>query len=95
MVDFDTPQLKVIKKLADAYVSLDLNNIEPLLSKNYQYEPVPGCADLPKQTKESHLQTWREVSTTVNKSGVRIRHQGTAFKVRLISTPLDHLSRSD
>jgi len=38
MVDFDanTPQLRALEKLVDAYVSLDLNNLESILSKNYQ-----------------------------------------------------------
>ena len=57
MVGFDTPQSKVVKKLLDAYCSLDANNLEPLLSKNYQYLPFPENTDLPKHTKESHLQT--------------------------------------
>ena len=58
MVGFDTPQSKVVEKLLDAYCSLDANNLEPLLSKNYQYLPFPENTDLPKHTKESHLQTW-------------------------------------
>ena len=58
MVDFNTPQSKVIKRLLDAYCSLDMNNAQPLLSKNYQYLPFPENTDLPKQTKEGHLKTW-------------------------------------
>ena len=85
-LDTSTPQLKAIKKLADAYVSRDVNNAEPLLSKDFQYEGFPESTDLPKQTKESHLQTWKEVLITVNKCDVRIRHHRTAFKPRLIST---------
>lgn len=58
MVDFDTPLLKLIKKLIDAYISLDMNNVEPLLSKDYQWEVLPESTNLPKQMKESHLQAW-------------------------------------
>ena len=74
MVEFDTPQLKVVKRVADAYLSRDTNNIEPLISKNYEYEPLPESADLPKQTKEGHLQMWRGIFSSLNKLEVRIRH---------------------
>ena len=90
-----TSQVKVVKQLLDAYASLDMNNVEPLLSKNYQYEPLPESTDVSKQTKESHLQMWRKVFSLVNKHEVCIRHQSTAFKLRLISTTLGDLSRSD
>ena len=85
MTDFDasTPQLKLVKKLADAYLSLETSNIEPLLSKNYQYEALP---DFPKQTKEGHLQMWEGIFSTLNKLEVRIQHRRTAYKLRLIST---------
>jgi len=83
MVDFDanTPQLKAVKRLADAYISLDLNNLEPLLSKDYRYEAIPAIPEIPIQTKESHIQAWKEVYSVVSKQEVRIRHWGTAFKL--------------
>jgi len=86
MVDFDTPQSKVVKRLLDAYCSLDANNLEPLLSKNYQYLPFPENTDLPKHTKESHLQTWGGVFSSATKFEVRIQHRRAVFKLRLIST---------
>ena len=87
MVDFNasTPQLKLVKKLADAYVSLETSNIEPLLSKNYQYEAPP---DFPKMMKESHLQMLEGVFSSLNKYEVRIRYRRTVFKLGLISTIL-------
>ena len=72
MVEFDTPQLKAIERLAGAYTSGDANNLEPLLSKNYEYEPLPESIDLPKQTKEGHLQMWQGVFSSLNKLEVRI-----------------------
>ena len=88
MADFDasTPQLKAWKKLSDAYLSLDMDSVEPHLSKDFEYEPLPESTDVSKQTKESHLQMWRKVFSLVNKHEVCIRHQSTAFKLRLIST---------
>jgi hypothetical protein len=31
----DTPEVKLVKRLSDAYATLDINNVEPLLSKDY------------------------------------------------------------
>ena len=86
MVEFDTPLSKAAKKLCDAYISLDMNNVEPLMSKNYQYEALPECTDLPKLTKEGHIQAWEGILSSANKVEVRIRYWRTVFKLRLIST---------
>ena len=88
MVDFDTstPELRLVKNLIDAYVSLDVNNVEPLLSENYTCVVLPECAGLPGGTKESNLQAWGRIFSSVNKVDVRIRRQRTASKLRLIST---------
>ena len=72
MVEFSTPQSKVVKGLLDAYATLDMNNVRPLLSENYQYELLPESPDLPAQTKETHLQTWRRVFSSVKEFEVRI-----------------------
>ena len=80
MVNFDTPQSKALKKLHDTYASLDLNNVAPLLSKDFQYELFPKTPDVPNQTKESHLEMWGKVFSSFNKLEVRIRHRRTAFK---------------
>ena len=88
MADFDasTPQLRAVKKLFAAYLSLDVNNVEPLLSENYQYEAFPESADLPREAKKGHLQAWGRIFSSVKKHDVRIRRQRTASKLRLIST---------
>ena len=71
MVDFNTPRSKVAKKLLDAYATLDINNAEPLLSKDFHYEPVPESPDIPKQTKEVHLKTRMRVLPSLKKLEVR------------------------
>jgi len=35
MVNFDTPQSKAVKNMFNGYATLDLDNVEPLLSRNY------------------------------------------------------------
>ena len=84
-LDTNSPQLSLIKRLIDGYCSLDMNNVEPLLSKDYRYEMLPERADLPKQAKESHLKMWGEVFSPGRKAEVCIGHRGTAFGPRLIS----------
>jgi hypothetical protein len=75
MVDFDTstPQLKAVKRLIDAYISLNLNDLEPLLSKDYRYEALPTIPGLPIQTKEDHLKMRREVYSLMKNLDVRIQ----------------------
>jgi len=74
MVELDTsiPQLKALKRVLDAYSTLNMNNVQPLLSENYQYEAFPESADLPKLTKEGHRQTWGGIFSSLNKFEVRI-----------------------
>ena len=96
MTNFNTPQSKTVEKLFDAYASIDLNNIEPLLSKDFHYEFLPETPEVPKQTKESHLQMLEKIIPSVEKLEVCIRHRRTAFKFTdRHPLPLVHLSRSD
>ena len=83
MVDFDTssPKLKAVKQLLDAYISLDLNNLKPLISKDYQYEPLPESLDIANQGKEDHIQKWGQIFSLLTKFDVRIRQQRIAFKL--------------
>jgi hypothetical protein len=82
----DTPEVKLVQRLTDAYTTLDMNNVEPLLSKDYQFVMVPESADLPKHTKESHIRIWGQLLSAVNKVEVRIRHRRAVPKLRLTST---------
>jgi len=88
MVDFDTssPKSKAVKQLLDAYISLDLNNLKPLISKDYQYEPLPKSpdTDTANQGKEDHIQKWGEIFSLLTKFDVRILRRRTAFKLNLI-----------
>ena len=78
MVNFDTPQLKVVKRMVDAYRSLDLNNLKPVLSKDYRFEAIPEIPDVSIQTQEGYIQMRREVFSLLRKLDVRIRHWRTA-----------------
>lgn len=75
MANFEasTPQLSVIKKWIDAYTSLDVSKVEPLLAKNYQHQSFPESTDLPDETKGQHIQKWGEILAAAAKLEVRIR----------------------
>jgi hypothetical protein len=77
--DANTPQVEVAKKWLEAYFSLDIKNVEPLLSKNYQYQTFPESANLSKETKEQHLERWREALGVLAKFEVGLQHRGTPF----------------
>jgi hypothetical protein len=88
MADFDAsaPQVKLVKRLSGAYCSLDLNNLDPILSKNYQCEVLPERADFPKQTKESHIKIWGAGVFLVEQIRSAYPAPRNVFKFRLTST---------
>ena len=57
-IDFSTPQLTLVKNWLESYATLDVKNLEPLLSKNFQGQRYPRSSDMPDETKESHLEAW-------------------------------------
>jgi len=94
-LDASTPQLRAVKNWLDAFASLDIKNVEPLLSKNFQYHPFPETADIPKEAKEKYTERFGGVLSAASKLEVRVQHRRTTLMLGLISPPLVHLSRSD
>jgi hypothetical protein len=78
-----TPQLSVIKKWIDAYTSLDISKVEPLLAKNYQHQSFPESPDAPNETKGEHIQKWGEILAAAAKLEVRIRRQREVRRLTL------------
>ena len=73
MVDFNaSPQLRAIKRLMDAYISLDINKVGLLISKDYQYQPLPEVTDPSKEAKRSRARKYKELLAVVGKFEVRI-----------------------
>ena len=68
-IDATTPQLKVVKGLADA---LTLNKGEPILSKDFVLKTFPKSVELPDLTKEEYLQKYGAVLALFAKIEVRI-----------------------
>lgn len=78
-IDATTPQLKVVKRLFDAYCSLDMKNVLPLLAKDYTFQSFPKVPDLPDQTKGAHLEKYDAMYALITKVDVRIRAQENSF----------------
>lgn len=78
MTNFDatTPQLKVVKNWIDAHISLDMDKVEPLISKNYQYQKSSETIDLPKGAEGRHLGRIGEIMSATGNLEVRIRPRG-------------------
>lgn len=75
-IDPTTPQLKAIKALADAISSRDINNAEPLLSKDWTFRTFPKIPELPDVRKEEYLQKYKAVFAVFAKIEVRTQPLG-------------------
>jgi hypothetical protein len=77
--DVSTPQLKLVKDWIDAYLTLDMNNVEPYISKSFQYQAFPETADLSGESKEIHIERYNNMLAAASKLDVRIRHRRSTF----------------
>ena len=75
-----TSQLKFVERLIEAYATCDLNNVEPLLSKNFKYQTFPRAAHLPDHTKGDHVEKFGPVFAAMSEIEVRIhRYTNTSW----------------
>ena len=79
-INATTPQLKVVKNLAEAYLTLDLKNVEPLLSKDFQFQTFPKTAEHPDQAKGAHSEVQGQLSSLLTKIEVRLQRREIAFE---------------
>jgi ketosteroid isomerase-like protein len=83
MAYFDTssPQLKAIDEFYAAYRTRDMQNVEPLLAKDYRYKSLPDRPDLPEMTKEEHIRLYAPKFAACTKFDVRISeyHETASF----------------
>ena len=66
-----TPQLKALKNVFDAYLTLDLANAEPLISKDFKFQTFPKIANLPDEEKGGHLERYGPLFALMTKIEVR------------------------
>ena len=74
MINFDaSPQLALVKKWFDAYLSLDVKNVEPVISKEFQYQAFPETPEILEEKKEKHIEKYREILAAGSKFEVCIQ----------------------
>ena len=75
----NTPQVDVAKRWLEAYFGLDIENVKPLLAKNYQFQSFPKSANLSEETREQHIERWREAFGVLTKFEVGVQRWRTPF----------------
>ena len=91
MTDFGaSPQLTLVKKWFDGFATLNPKNVEPLVSKDYQYQVLPESMGLPTEEREEHFQRVNEIFPMFRKYEVCTQlHRGQINRLqarRLIPT---------
>lgn len=80
-IDATTPQLKAVKNLLDAYLTLDVKNVEPFISKNFTFQTFPKIADHPEEAKGAHFERYGTLLNLLKKGEVRLQHRGISFEI--------------
>lgn len=80
-MDTSTPQLKLVKKWIDAYLSLDLREMDKVLAKGYKHEALPKTIGLPEETKEEYMKRYGELLPVFTKYNVCIQRRITTFEL--------------
>ena len=83
MSNFDgtTPESKAAKNLIDAYLTCDLKNIAPLISKDYKFLSFPTIPEHPDEEKEAHLERYAPLFSMLTKVEVCVQHRGSLFEL--------------
>lgn len=71
-IDATSPQLEILKKVADAIASRDVKKVEPLISKDFAFKTFPKISELPDLNREEYLPRFGEVFGIFSKIDVRI-----------------------
>ena len=86
MSDFaaPTPQLAVLKAAVDGYLTLDISNVEPFISKDFKFRTFPKDPDHPDDSKEEHIKKYGPILASFTDVKVSVQCRRTAFEHRLI-----------
>jgi hypothetical protein len=92
MINFDasSPHLSVVKQWLESYQSLDTENVDPLLSKNFQYETYPRSPNAPNQSKKAHLEQWGAGLPLMNKLEASSIQQTPGIPPSRLDTDIHH-----
>ena len=75
----NTPQLKAVKNMIDAWLTLDLVKVAPFLSKNYKYEAFHAGDNQALLAAENHAEVAQAVLRGVSKLDVSIQQRRTVL----------------
>ena len=68
-----TPQTKAVKDLFEAYLSLNIDNIKPFITKDFKFQTFPKIKGLPDEPKEGHFNRYGTLFSVVSRAEVRIQ----------------------
>jgi hypothetical protein len=79
-IDFNTTQLKVVKRLFDSYCVLDSRTTLPLFAKDFKVRNFPKVPEFPDEnSREEHVEMWGKIQSLFTKVEVCIRRRGASF----------------
>ena len=76
-----TPQLKAVKNFAEAYLTRDVKNLEPVVSRDFQFQTFPKIADHPDESKEAHFERYGPLLTLMTKIEVGFQRREIDLKI--------------
>jgi hypothetical protein len=87
-LDTSSPQLHLVEKMINAFISLDTKDLEHILSKNYRHQSFPSSPEMPDEPKGEYIRRWAACLSLMKKLDVGgISHRGNRLQARrLIST---------
>lgn len=89
-----TPQLKALKNLLEGYLSLDIKNVEPFISNDFQIQTFPKIDGLPDEAKGRHFERYGVLLSLMKRIEVGVRHRLQARRLMHL-LPLGHHQRYD
>ena len=72
-INATTPQLKLVKNWIDGYLSRDIRNLQPYLSKNYKFQTFPKIAELPDEVMGEYVERYAPIFSSFNNLEVRVQ----------------------
>jgi hypothetical protein len=76
-----TPQLKAAKNLMDAYLTLDVKNVKPFVSKDFKFQTFPKIDQHPVEARDAHFERYGALFSSLRKIEVRLQRRETVIKV--------------
>ena len=82
-INATTPQLQLVKKWMEGYHSLNMDNVEPYVSKNFKYQACFHTAD---EAKGEHSERYGKVLGSMTNLEVRAQYEN-CFQARRLIAP--------